>query len=298
MTSETPQAAYPSPPQPPPPPTPPGKNTVGTIALVAAIIGFVFACIPGALIVGWILLPIAFILAIVGLVLKDKTRKGALAALIVSIVGTIVGVVVFIAVVGNAVDDAFNQDVTVQTPSEPAADDAADAAAEQSVPADDASGQSESTESEEQAAGPDGTRANPFPIGTELSTDEWTVVINSVDLDATEAVLAENEFNDPPQDGNVFILINLTATYTGTDPDGAMPWAHIEYVSAGGNTFDSLSFDSFAVAPDPFDSFATLYEGASTSGNIVLQVPAEGVAEGVLAVDVDPFSSKVYVAVQ
>ena len=108
MTSETPQAAYPSPPQPPPPPTPPGKNTVGTIALVAAIIGFVFACIPGALIVGWILLPIAFILAIVGLVLKDKTRKGALAALIVSIVGTIVGVVVFIAVVGNAVDDAFN----------------------------------------------------------------------------------------------------------------------------------------------------------------------------------------------
>ena len=37
-------------------------------AMIVAIVGFIFACIPGALIVGWILLPIAFVLSIVSLI--------------------------------------------------------------------------------------------------------------------------------------------------------------------------------------------------------------------------------------
>ena len=41
------------------------SNTVGLIALVVGVIGFVFACVPGALVVGWVLLPIAFILGVV-----------------------------------------------------------------------------------------------------------------------------------------------------------------------------------------------------------------------------------------
>ncbi|SNU01053.1 hypothetical protein SAMN06298212_10655 [Ruaniaceae bacterium KH17] len=283
MTSQTPPSpAYPVPAA--PQPEPPAKNTLGTIALVLAIVGFIFACIPGALIVGWILLPIAFILSIVALVAKNKRRGGALAALIISIVGTIVGVIVFVAVVGNAVDDAFNENVTAQPP----------AATESAEPDDDAATGEDAAES----AGPDGTRANPYPIGTELRTDDWTLVVNGVDLDATDAVMAENEFNDPPEDGNVYILVNLTATYTGSDAAGAMPWALVEYVSAGGNTFDALSFDTFAVAPDAFDSLTTLYEGASTTGNAILQVPAEGVADGTLAITVDMFSDKIFVAVQ
>jgi hypothetical protein len=53
----------------PPPPSPAGpqgpakrNNTIGLIGLIASIIGFVFACVPGALIIGWVLLPIAFVL--------------------------------------------------------------------------------------------------------------------------------------------------------------------------------------------------------------------------------------------
>ncbi len=61
-----------------PPPLPPsdaaapasGKtNIVALVAMIVAIVGFIFACIPGALIVGWILLPIAFVLSIVSLFL-------------------------------------------------------------------------------------------------------------------------------------------------------------------------------------------------------------------------------------
>ena len=69
-------------------------HPVGWAALGAAVLGFIFACIPGALIVGWILLPVGFILAIVALVLKGKKWPG-IVALVLSIVGTVIGFVVF-----------------------------------------------------------------------------------------------------------------------------------------------------------------------------------------------------------
>ena len=91
---------------------------VGLIALITAVLGFIFACVPGALIVGWVLLPIAFILALVSLFVKDKPKGMGIAALIVSVVGTIVGFVVFFAVVGSSVDNAFGSgDTTVAPPS-------------------------------------------------------------------------------------------------------------------------------------------------------------------------------------
>jgi hypothetical protein len=79
------------------------------IALIVSIIGFVFACIPGALIVGWVLLPAAFVLSIVGLCLSGKSKGTSIAAVIISIVGVVVGLVVFFAVVADAFHDAFGK---------------------------------------------------------------------------------------------------------------------------------------------------------------------------------------------
>src|SRR5699024_3167102 len=92
-----------------PPPAKQTRNTVGLIALITAIVGAVFAVIPGALIIGWILLPIAFILSIVSLFLKNQKRGPGSAALIISVNRTIIGVIVFFAVVTTAVDEAFNE---------------------------------------------------------------------------------------------------------------------------------------------------------------------------------------------
>ncbi len=85
------------------------RNTVALIALVVAVLGFVFALVKGAMIVGWILLPVAFILAIVGLLQHGRPKGMAVAALVVSVVGTIVGVVAFAGALGGAVDDALGQ---------------------------------------------------------------------------------------------------------------------------------------------------------------------------------------------
>lgn len=140
------------------------------------------------------------------------------------------------------------------------------------------------------------SRDNPAPLGSVITDGDWSVQVNSVNLDAAEAVAAANSFNEPAPDGKVYILVNITATYTGTKAEGETPTVTVEYVTADGNTVKS--YDTFAVAPEPFDNLGTLYEGASATGNVVLTVPAANAAEGVLAVTPSLLGDKVFVAVK
>ena len=77
-----------------------GPNVLGIVALVIAVVGFVLACIPFVQVAGWILLPVALVLAIVALFLNGR-KWPAIAALIVSVVGAIVGAVVAALVAFN-----------------------------------------------------------------------------------------------------------------------------------------------------------------------------------------------------
>lgn len=253
-------------------------NVVGLIALITAVLGFIFACMPGALIVGWILLPIAFVLALVSLFLRDKPKGMGIAALILSIVGTIVGFVVFFAVVGTAATNAFGSgDTKVVAPS-------GDAAATNG-------GQAEAP------AAKAGTRENPHPIGSVIESKDWRVVINTVTLAASDAVVAANQFNKPPAAGSEYVMVNYSATYIGDDPDGQMPaFVSIEYVTADGKTVNGL--DKFVVAPEPIDTTSTLYTGGTATGNKAIEVPTATAGQGVLAVRPGMLADKVFVAVQ
>ena len=260
------------------PPTPKQQNTISLTGFIVAVVGFVFACIPGALIVGWVLLPIGFILSIVGLCLSGKKKGLSIAGLILSIVGTIVGFVVFFAVLATSIDDALSGgEITIEEP----------AAAEGS--------EAEPAEQED-AAPSEGTRDNPFPIGTVISQGDWTLTVNSVNLDATALIAEMNQFNEPAPAGQVYILVNITSAYTGTDAEGELATPSVEFVTSSGNTV--LSSDTFVVTPDQFDTLSTEYEGASVSGNIALAVPTEGLTDGTLAVRPHMLGDKVFVAVK
>ena len=258
-------------------------NVLGLIALIVAGIGFIFACVPGALIVGWILLPIAFVLAIVSFFMKGQGKALGIAGLIVSIVGTIVGVVVFFTVVSNAFTDAFDSggSTVVTEPTTGTEEEAEDPA-----------------EEEQPAADAEGTRENPYPLGSTIENAEWRVVVNSVTLGATDAVLAASSFNEPPAAGSEYIVVNYSTTYLGSDPDGGIPaFVVLEYVTADGTTVNS--FDTFVLPPEPaFDTTGTLYTDGTASGNVVFAVPSASAAEGVLAIQMGFVSDKVFVAVQ
>lgn len=254
------------------------RNVIGLIALITAALGFIFACIPGALIVGWILLPIAFVLALVSLFLKDKAKWMGVTALIVSIVGTIVGFAVFFSVLATSVDNAIGSgDTKVVQPSTAASDTGAAAA--------------------ENPAANAGTRENPHPIGSVIESDDWRVVVNSVTLAATDAVVAANQFNKPPAAGSEYVLVNYSTTYIGDDADGQMPaFVSVEYVTAEGTTVNKL--DNYAVAPEPIDTMSTLYKDGTAKGNMVIEVPTATAGQGVLAVRPGMLGDKVFVAVK
>jgi hypothetical protein len=224
------------------------SNTVGLIALIASIIGFVFACIPGALIVGWVLLPAAFVLSVVGLCLSGKTKGTSIAAVIISIVGVVVGIVVFFAVVADAFHDAFGKSdfgkSELSAPSSTAAERSDDA---------------------NQA----GSRGNPFPIGQPTHNQDWEVTLG-VPQEAGAAIAAENQFNDSPNTGVEYWIVPVTATYAGDATGNAGFDIAVKFVGSDNRTYD----DSCGVIPKPLSDVGALYKGGSAQGNVCVAVPA------------------------
>lgn len=267
----------------------PQKNTVGLVALIAAIVGFIFACIPGALIVGWILLPVSFILAIVALARKGKKKGMGVTALIVSVVGTIVGVIVFFAVAVNAVNDSLEEELgegdvaaVDEEPAVPAEDEAAENDAAQDEPA----------EENVQESGPAGTREDPLPFDSILDNDDWAIALTGFNADGNAEVADGNMFNDEPTEGMQWVILEVEATYTGQDEGNTIELS-FGYVSADGTV--SSTSDGLASGLEPeFDRLAELYEGGTEAGKIALLVPEP--VDGLIRVTPGMFGDDVFFA--
>jgi hypothetical protein len=257
-----PNAGYPMPPSALQPQMPAKQgNTVGLIALILSIIGFVFACIPGALIVGWVLLPAAFILSIVGLCLSGKSKGTSIAAVIISIIGVIVGAVVFFAVVADAFHAAFGKSDFGKSDF-----GKSDVSAPSPTPA-------QRTDENNQP----GSRENPFPIGQPVHNEEWQVTLGAPH-EAWTAIAAENQFNEPPDAGMEYRIVPVTATYTGDNTGNAGFDIAVKFVGSDNRTYD----DSCGVIPNPLSDVGALYKGGSAQGNACVAVPAG--AEGLWTV--------------
>lgn len=245
-------------PQPAPPPLPPvdspaaapKKNVLALIAMIVAIVGFIFACVPGALVVGWVLLPIAFVLSLVSLFLQGSRKWMGVVGLIVSIVGTIVGFIVFFAVIATAASEAFGD--TETTVTQPVDEDAAPAA----------------DDDEQVEAAAEGTRENPYPLASQISTSDWTVVVNSYTADGSAAV-AQNQFNDAAPAGSHYEIVNYTVTYTGAE-SGLAAEVGVALVTGSGNVLNS--YDALVVLDDSI-GLDELYDGASATGSQAFLVP-------------------------
>lgn len=222
------------------------KNTIGRIALIVGVIGFIFACIPGALIVGWVLLPIAFILGIVGLFASGKAKGTSIAAVIISVVGTVVGVSVFVAVVGNSFGNAFRSaDLSPSSPTVTSGGDARNQPAAQ------------------------GDRENPLPIGQTVSNEDWQVTLGAP-REGWAEVAAANQFNDPPKAGMEYWIVPITATYTGNKTGNPGFGITVKFVGSDNRTYE----DRCGVILDPLSDVGDLYKGGVARGNTCVAVPA------------------------
>lgn len=151
----------------------------------------------------------------------------------------------------------------------------------------------EADEPEQQAGGTAGTREDPLPLGTPIEGEDWVVTVNEVTPDATDAVMAANQFNDAPAEGTQYLLADVTVEYTGDESEMIMLGTGFAFVTATGETIDAG--DAFAVGPEELDTAQELYNGGTAQGNVVLQVP-EG-ADGLLRVTTGMFGGeKTFVA--
>lgn len=232
--------------------TKPPRNKLALAALIVSVLGFIFACIPGVLIVGWVLLPVAFILAIVSLFVKGSGKGLGIAGLIISIVGTIVAAVVFFAVVATSFTDAFSDESVVVEAGEEAA---------QEAPADDAAA--------EEPVGDVGTRENPAAIGSTISSDEWTVVVNGFNADGNAAVAEANQFNDAAPAGSHYGIVNYTVTYSGEESTYAA-MVGVDLVTASGNVLNG--YDTLVLLNDSM-GLDELFAGASATGSAAFVIP-------------------------
>ena len=111
-------------------------------------------------------------------------------------------------------------------------------------------------------------RENPVPFGTAArSRDGWEVVVVDVIHNATDIILAENPYNDPPQEGNQFYMVTVQAKYLGEGSSRFHGHANLKTVGAQGIFYEY----SCGVRPNPLDT-PEVFAGNAFTGNVCWEI--------------------------
>jgi hypothetical protein len=253
---------------------PRGSNGLAVAGFVLGLLGFLGSFIPIVNIGAIVLAVIGLVLAGVGLARSKAAQAGkglAIAGLILSVLAIIIAIVID-AAVGNAFHKATSTSVDTSTVT--------------------TSGASASGSGREAASHLGASRTNPAPLGSAISGGDWTVRINSVKTVDTDSL------GQSAPAGQTLLLVNLTATYNGDDPQGDSSFARVKYVASNGASFDVTSGTSLWIPDDEFDVTKTLYNGGAETGNELIEIPADDWQAGVLAVSPALLSDDVFVALK
>ena len=140
------------------------------------------------------------------------------------------------------------------------------------------------------------SREKPLPVGSSVENKDWKITLNTVNLNANDDVKKANEYNDPPEAGKKYMMINVTAEYLGDDAQGSSPLLQVEYISPDGQT--AREYDALVLIDDDFEAGKTLYSGASTTGNIVIPIPEADGDKGTISIQPAVSQEKTFFAVK
>ena len=133
-----------------------------------------------------------------------------------------------------------------------------------------------------------GARSSPFdydsPTTIEFQTfgdadnSIWTSTVGAP-ADITAAVLAENQFNDPPPDGTIFAAFDLAMTLDSADVEPLAPAFNVSFQIIGGATaavYDETSFGfGCGVTANDFGDFDEVFIGGTLTGSVCVPIPTE-----------------------
>lgn len=134
------------------------------------------------------------------------------------------------------------------------------------------------------AQGTGNTRETPYPLGEAGMVGDYNVRVLEVTTDATDLVLQENQFNDPPAPGHVFVMARVEVTYHGVDT--GTPWIDLDFHVVGdANRGYSESQASCGVIPDEASDAPELFAGGTAEFNTCWSVPEAEVPSLVMYVE-------------
>ena len=149
-----------------------------------------------------------------------------------------------------------------------------------------------------------GSLANPFVIGeamtasyADVETGElrtWNIEVTGPPSDITDAVLEENQFNDPPEGDRRFIGVPLRITYVS----GPVPASLFEltFKAVGPSAVVMTTFDpSCGVIPDGLDTLTQVFEGGVVEGNVCWSARPSDVDDLTMLIEVFLEDTEIYV---
>jgi hypothetical protein len=134
------------------------------------------------------------------------------------------------------------------------------------------------------APGDGRSRDTPITLGEPGLVGDYALKVVEVTPDATDIVMLENQFNDPPSPGNVFFLARIEATYTGVAT--GTPWVDLDFnvVGSSNRGYSESDFDC-GVIPDEASNAPELFQGGVAQFNVCWSVPAAEASSLVMYVE-------------
>lgn len=106
-----------------------------------------------------------------------------------------------------------------------------------------------------------------YTDGTSGETRTWNIEVLAAASDITQAVLDENQFNDPPEGDQQFVGVPVRVTYVSGPAPASL--FELTFKAVGPSGVVLTTFDpSCGVVPDALDTFAELFEGGAVEGSI------------------------------
>lgn len=118
------------------------------------------------------------------------------------------------------------------------------------------------------------SRQTPLALGKSAVIGDYTVRVKSVNLDAAQAVAKANPYNATPTAANVFVLVEIEVTYTGSGTGNPAFDLSFKSVGAKNRGYDDLNSSCGSVPHSAFEA-GELFEGGTVSFNQCWQVSAD-----------------------
>ena len=129
-----------------------------------------------------------------------------------------------------------------------------------------------------------GTFESPIPGGEFAQVGDWKVRVVEVTPDATDIVMAENQFNEPPVEGNQFFIVTLEAEYVGTESGNF--WVDMEWKAVGPSAVAYEAYEaSCGVYPDSIDEAGETFPSGVVTGDVCWSVSTDDAADLVMLLD-------------